>query len=46
MADDLPAFIEVGPGSFKPLWECTYDELAAYAARVVVVIGSHSQTSL
>jgi hypothetical protein len=31
MADDLPAFIEIESGSFKPLWECTYDELAAYA---------------
>jgi hypothetical protein len=31
MADDLPAFDEIEPGSFKPLWECTYDELAAYA---------------
>jgi hypothetical protein len=30
MADDLPAFIEIEPGNFKPLWECTYDEVAAY----------------
>jgi hypothetical protein len=30
MADELPAFIEIEPGNFKPLWECTYDELAAY----------------
>jgi hypothetical protein len=30
VADDLPAFIEIEPGNFKPLWECTYDEVAAY----------------
>ena len=30
-ASTIPAFIEVGPDSFKPIHECTVDELTAAA---------------